>query len=119
MGHGLAEPLTPLVMPFSFRAPMATYTNLSSAQAAYLANTDYADGAGDVTKAQTFRSACRALLVLLPQILSQSGVQRGMNMTNIKEELKAVDGWLASNNAATRPDGGRIAYADNEYFRDN
>lgn len=75
---------------------MAAYTTLAEAQAAYLANADYADGAGDATKAATFRTACRSLLVLMPQTTGQGGSTLTMSMPQIAAELKTVDAWVAA-----------------------
>lgn len=78
---------------------MSTYTTLDTARTAYLANADYADGAGDVTKAQDFRSACRSLLVLLPSSAQSSGAgatSTSWSLDKIAAELKTVEAWLAS-----------------------
>jgi len=91
---------------------MTTYANLADAQAAYLANADYADGSGDTTKAQAFRSATRALLLLLPAGISQSGASRSHNTANLNNQLAMVESWIASNVKA------RVLYADVQDFRD-
>lgn len=80
---------------------MATYDSLTAARAAYLANTDYSDGLGDLTKAQAFRSACRALLALMPQQTSEDQQSISMSVSSIRLELTAVDTWIASQPAST------------------
>ncbi len=91
---------------------MASYSTLADAKAAYLANADYADGGGDLAKAQAFRTACRALLLLLPQQTQQGTQMAMMNLLNLKAELDRAEVWIA---ARTQ---GRIVYADVRTFRD-
>lgn len=91
---------------------MTTYANLADAQTAYLANLDYADDTGSVSKARDFRSACTALLVLLPQFQVQDGRTRSVNMGNVSAQLKMVNTWLSSKDGAAR-----VTFANFQEFR--
>ena len=94
---------------------MATYTTLATAKAAYLANSDYSDGAGDPAKAQAFRSACRALLILLPQsATTPGGASSSMSISSIEREIVKVEAWLeAYNNNALN-----VQYVSFEDYRE-
>jgi len=72
---------------------MATYTTLDAARTAYLANADYADDA-DLDKAKAFRSACRALLLLLPAESANEAHSGRWSPQLIKDELTAVDRFI-------------------------
>lgn len=62
--------------------------------AAYEANADYSE-TGDVAKARLFETACRRLLVKLPQrIRSGGGEETEMSMSDVRAELDAVRRWL-------------------------
>lgn len=71
---------------------------------AYFDNLGYDDGAGSVEMARTFRSACRALLVFLPEETSKGSTRArmGMNVQQIAAALTAVTGWLSANDTAYR-----------------
>ncbi|HOX08178.1 MAG TPA: hypothetical protein PK280_17415 [Planctomycetota bacterium] len=93
---------------------MASYTTLDAARAAYLANADYADGAGDLAKAQDFRSACRALLVLMPQSAGQGGSNVTMSMAEVAKQLAAAESFVGTKASATAP---RAIYTNVSEFR--
>lgn len=96
---------------------MATYSTLATAKAAYLANTDYADGAGDAAKARAFRSACRALLVLLPAQAAHGGSSTTMSVQSVEAELARAERWIAAHDADAAS-AGRVIYADVGSFRE-
>ena len=73
---------------------MATYTTLAAATAAYLANADYADAAGDVAKARAFRSACIALQILRPTGASGEGHSASFDASALATALASVKTWL-------------------------
>jgi len=93
---------------------MATYLTQDAARADYLANADYADGAGDAAKAATFRSACRALIVLLPQSAGQGGATLTMSVAQLAAELKTAESFLAARATGSAP---RVLHADVSEFR--
>lgn len=74
---------------------MATYTTLATATAAYLANADYGDVAGDVAKARAFRSACIALQILRPTGASGEGHSASFDARALELALHGVKTWLA------------------------
>jgi len=96
---------------------MSTFSNLAEAHAAFLANADYADGSGDLTKAQAFRSACRSLLVLMPQSASKGQSSTSMSVTSIKAELDRVEAWVGDHGGQTAG-GSRVVYGNMRDFRD-
>jgi hypothetical protein len=73
---------------------------LTQATDAYLDNADY-DTNGSVSEAKAFRTACRQLLVLLPQQqMRGAGGNRQevqFRMEAIEEALQGVEAWLALN----------------------
>lgn len=93
-----------------------SYSTLNEARAAYLANADYADGAGDTTKAATFRTACRSLLVLLPQSVSSNATSMSFTVEKISAELDRVDRWIAGR-STTGGSAPRTVYANIQEFR--
>lgn len=95
---------------------MATYTTLDEARDAYLANADFADSGGDVTKAQAFRSACRALLVLMPQSAGQGGANVTMSMAEISKQMAGVESFLAGQSDSSEG-APRTIYTDVSEFR--
>lgn len=99
---------------------MAVYATLAEARTAYLASVDYADS-GDVSKARDFRSACRALLVLLPAEVEHGAgntAQRTvMSVESVQTQLQAVEAWLGSADTAAGGGGG-IRHVDLSYYRD-
>lgn len=95
---------------------MATYTTFATAEAAYLANSDWDDGAGSVSKAQAFRSACRALLVLKPSEVDTGQKSHAFDMRLVSAQLDAVQAWLAENDP-DQATGGCVRYVDLRYTR--
>ena len=85
---------------------MATYETFADAQTAYHANSDWDDNGGDVTKAQAFKSACRALLLHVPRQATQGKTTSIYNVEAIQAELNKVAAFLnASDNCG-------VEYAD-------
>ena len=93
---------------------MSNPTTREEAITAYLANADYADGAGDVTKARAFRTACTALLILQPTEINQNGVGRKVAVEVIPKQLAKVDDWLAAVDVPPTPAAGAagVRYVD-------
>jgi len=94
---------------------MSTIATLAEAKAAYLANADYADGSGDLTKAAAFRTACRSLLVLLPQTSASDRHSVTMSVAAIERELNLVQGWIQEHGGAIA--AGRVVFGDTGDFR--
>jgi len=89
---------------------MAVYSTYADARTAYLANSDYADGSGDLDKAQAFRSACVALQILTPAA-AESGGQSNKVATTF--DSAALAGALARVNAwIDGVSGGRVLCAN-------
>lgn len=72
---------------------MATYSTLAEAQTAYLENADWAETASS-TKAATFVSACRALLVLMPTQAAQGDVSTQFDLDAIREEMQSAQQYV-------------------------
>lgn len=89
---------------------MATPSTLAAARTQYTDNADYANGAGDVTAAREFRTACTALLVLLPESAASGGQSVTMEMGLIAKQLDRADKWLAENDTG-QTSGNRGAIA--------
>lgn len=71
-------------------------TELETVQQAYLDNADYEEVAS-VTKAKVFVSACRKLLLLLPQMTRQaSRFELQIDTKVIPEALKHAKDWISS-----------------------
>ncbi|MCC6494431.1 MAG: hypothetical protein IT424_15580 [Pirellulales bacterium] len=91
---------------------------LASAQEAYLDNADYRS-TGSLTKAAEFETACRKLLVLLPQSSRQAGrFDIAIDTKLIPRELERVTAWLASQPGAVGSLGGRVRGFDVTHFRE-
>ena len=92
---------------------MAVYTDYDSAATGYLASTDYADGAGDVTKARNFRSACTALILTLPSYAGRGGASTTFDVKLLKQAKDDVSEWLAAHDTEQTADdwGTRSAIA--------
>lgn len=68
--------------------------SLTTIIAAYETNADYSE-TDSVAKAKLFETACRRLLVKLPQrIRSGGGEETEMSMSDVRAELVAVRKWL-------------------------
>jgi hypothetical protein len=67
----------------------------------YIANADYADGAGDIAKARDFRTAIRALMVLQPTEISREGHSRKIAVEQLPKQLEEVTEWLQAREAAS------------------
>ena len=96
---------------------MSTYSTLSEARTAYLANADYADGNGDTAKGRAFRAACRSLLVLLPEQASRGSTSTRMSIETIRKELDRVEAWLGIHDT-NQASAGRVVYGNVNAFRD-
>lgn len=80
---------------------MATYSTLTEARAAYLANADYADNGGDATKAAAFIVACRSMIALLPTDSRSGSVGAAFDVRLIRDELRQAEAVLASISTAS------------------
>ena len=108
------EPQDPVEFGRKARRTVSTYTTLTTAKTAYLENADYADGLGDLTKAYDFRSAVRALILLLPQQATVGGNSTTMSIASLRQELERVDRWIREK----KQTGAKVTYGDVRYFRD-
>lgn len=76
-----------------------TSSDVDAVKAAYIANCDYDDGAGDVTKARAFKNACRKLLMMQPQLAMHTAAggqhQVMIDTKVIPDELERVQDWLS------------------------
>jgi len=96
---------------------MATYSTLAAARTAYLENSDWSDGAGDIASARAFRTACRALKVLLPAQSSKGGASLSMEVAQIENEMARVERWLALNDSAQTQASVRTLVPDLRFTR--
>ena len=83
-----------------------TSEELETTRAEFMANRDYSHGAGSVTKARAFQSACVALIGFRPS-RSQRFATGGPNLVDYDlKELRylcdKVDAWLAANDRASQ-----------------
>ena len=76
-------------------------STLAEIQTAYLENADYQES-GDVTKAKTFVTACRMLLVKMPEEADHSGERLQFDMELIRDEMKAAQSWLQAKDTSKR-----------------
>jgi len=96
---------------------MATYSTFSAARTAYLSNADYADD-GDLDKARDFRSACRALLLLMPAETSNDATATRMSPQLIEKQLATVDQFIGDRLPAVADAVGRTMLVNMEDFRE-
>lgn len=73
---------------------MATYTTLSDARTAALANADYASS-GSAAKARAFADAVRAILILLPSASSQQASSVTWSISDLREMLADAQNYAA------------------------
>ena len=78
----------------------STTTTYSEAMAAYIDNADYEEDES-VSKAKAFITACRQLLVLLPQKSALDGTNIEHDLKNIADEMQNARNWLAANDTST------------------
>jgi len=90
---------------------MATYSTLAEAQTAYLANADWAE-TGSSSKAKTFVSACRALLLLMPTQAAQGDVSTQFDMDAIREQMASAQQYVNDTVAGT---GGMVDVSFEEF----
>lgn len=72
---------------------MATAAQLSQAETDYLDNADYAESRS-VSKARSFVTACRKLLVLLPSSMVKGSNSVSQRVDLIRDELRDAQAWL-------------------------
>lgn len=95
-----------------------TYTTLSDARTAYLANVSYRNGSGSVAMAEKFAAACRSLLVLQPSRSAQEGDLAEFPEHIIRDELATVEKWLDSNDSARSDASVKTVNVDLRQVRD-
>lgn len=89
-------------------------STLTEIKAAYATNASYQEDES-LSKARAFATACRFLLLKLPKRMVQggrSGEEIELDLGLIRQELKAVTSWLASNSSS-----GAIKHVSYENFR--
>ena len=95
---------------------LSSASTLAQIKAAYLDNASYQEDA-DVAKARAFITACRMLLLKLPQHAAQGdGVEVTLDVRVIRDEMNAAKRWLA--NSAPGALGGGVRVASFQFFRD-
>lgn len=88
---------------------LSSASTLDQIKASYLDNGSYLEDS-DVTKCKAFITACRLLLLKLPQSARKGDSELTLSISSIQSELKFAKQWLATANAAAA--GGGIRYAD-------
>lgn len=83
--------------------------------AAYVDNSDYADGAGDVSKARAFVQSCRILLIKRPSSAAHGPESASFDMRLLREEMLAAQSWLNANDSTLS--AGRVRFASFENIR--
>jgi hypothetical protein len=79
---------------------LTSSSTLADAQAAFIDNSMYDSGSGDVT---LFIQACRVLLLMLPKLASHGGgAQVQLTPEMVAKELKNAQSWNASDSASSR-----------------
>ncbi len=78
---------------------VAVYTSYEDALAAYRANADWREGAGDVAKAETFRSAIESMLGEFGSA-SQGQARADIDHAALQKQKDAVDAWLDASSSA-------------------
>jgi len=78
---------------------LTSSSTLADAQAAFIDNSMYDVGSGDVT---LFIQACRFLLLMMPKLAAHGGgAQLQLNPEMIAKELKNAQQWNASDSASS------------------
>jgi hypothetical protein len=101
-------------------ATLDSTSTLSEILAAYADNASYAED-GSATKARSFITACRLLLINLPRRTSaggKGGEEIELDPRMIQEEMQAAQRWLVTDPVATSADGGGLRFASFQDFRD-
>jgi hypothetical protein len=88
---------------------ISSASTLDQIKNSYLDNGSYQEDS-DVGKARAFCTACRLLLLMLPQSTRKGDSELTLSIESIRSELKLAKQWLATANAAAA--GGGIRYAD-------
>lgn len=95
-------------------------SEFSDATAAYLANADYAE-VGSATKARSFVTACRKLILLAStEIQKDNNRQRyDENLRQFRAEIDKAEQWLSSSAASSATGGGNggVLHTSFEDFR--
>lgn len=92
--------------------------DLATVKQAYLDNASYAEE-NSVAKARAFETACRQLLLLLPQSATQMGAGTvQFSVASIQAELDHVRQWRQTNDDAPGPNPSRgVKFVSFEGFR--
>jgi hypothetical protein len=73
---------------------------LVAVRTAYLENADYAS-VESLAKAQDFATACRRLLLLLPQHTGEAGFETDFDPAVLQAEAREAERWIATYRAAS------------------
>lgn len=88
---------------------LSSASTLDQIKAAYLDNASYQEDQ-DVGKCRAFVTACRMLLLKLPQSSRKGDSELTLSIGSIQSELKLAKQWLATANVSAA--GGGIRYSD-------
>lgn len=92
---------------------LSSASTLTEIKAAYLDNASYQEDA-DLAKARAFITACRMLLLKLPQRAAQGdGVEVQLDVRMIQTEMNATKRWIANSAAGSIGGGVRVASFQN------
>jgi len=92
---------------------LTSASSLTEIKAAYLDNASYQEDA-DLAKARAFITACRMLLLKLPQHASQGdGVEVTLDVRMLQNEMNAAKRWIANSAAGSIGGGVRVASFQN------
>jgi len=90
--------------------PLTSSSTLSEIEAAYIDNSDWRDGDGDITKARAFAQACRVLLLKYNTSVSGGGASFSRDLGNLRAQLDEAVEWLGANDTDTS--GGGVSVFD-------
>lgn len=93
---------------------LSSASTLDEIKAAYADNASYQEDS-DVGKCRAFITACRLLLLKLPQSTRKGDSELTLSISAIQSELKLAKQWLSTSNAAAA--GGGVRYSDFSDFR--
>ena len=95
-------------------ASLGSDSTLQEIKDAYLDNASYEQNSS-VSEAQTFITACKMLLILIPQFASKGGTEQiGMKVDLIQDELDRARQWLNVNGTGTSQP---VKYSNFQNFR--
>lgn len=86
-------------------------TSLQEATREYLTNAGYREAAS-VPQALAFATACRALIILLPQSSMAGGKRADFSIPDLRQELDRAERWASEQRAAQRNGAGSVRHFD-------